>query len=125
MKIVDVIIQSILMLAALASLPMMGREALVWIAFIQFFLGAWQLLSAIIHSFHRDTQQKKTMLGIYWIAVAAYFVVLGLIALFDRDLLLAVWFFCAWIIAVYYYVFCFRLVLYRGNEKRSFLDVAN
>lgn len=125
MRIFDFTIQSILMLGAVGS-AVMGKEGLVFIALVQFAMGCWQLISAIVNTIHRDTEFKKKMIMVYWIAVAGYFVGLAFFGmLFKDDLTIGVWFFSAWIIAIFYYVFTIRLAFYKEESKRSFLDVAN
>lgn len=125
MRIFDFSIQSILLLGAIGS-AVMGKEGLVFIALIQFAMGCWQLISAIVNTIHRDTEFKKKMMMVYWIAVAGYFVGLAFFGLLiQEETLLFAWFFSAWLIAIFYYFFTIRTAFYKDNEHRSFLDIAN
>jgi hypothetical protein len=124
MRIFDFIIQSLLLLAALVSVSL-GKEGLVWLAFMQFFMGIWQLISAIANSFYRTTAFRKKMMLIYWLSVLGYFLVMGGIALFDQEAILATWFFMAWGIAIFYYIYTIRLAFIKEDEKHSFLDIVN
>ena len=104
---------------------LMGKEGIVFIAFLQFFMGAWQLISALVttaNSRHGDAV-RTTTIRIYWAAVAGYFLVLAALGMTIEDLAI-IWFFCAWLIAIYYYVLTIRLV-FVIPERKTFLDVAN
>jgi hypothetical protein len=124
MRIFDFIIQSLLLISALFSISM-GKDGLIWLAFMQFFMGIWQLISAIVNSFHRTTAFRKKMMLIYWLSVLGYFVIMGGIAIFDQEVILATWFFLAWAIAIFYYIYTVRLAFIKEDEKHSFLDIAN
>src|SRR4051812_1364896 len=109
MRIVDFIGQTIMFLAGLFCLAL-GQEALVFLAFLQFFVGSWQIISAIattVNSGHGDPQRTRMIRG-YWIAVAAYFMVLAALALLMKNLAI-IWFFFAWLIAIYYYILTIRI----------------
>jgi hypothetical protein len=124
MRIFDFIVQSIFLAAALFSIAL-GKEWFIWLALVQFFIGIWQLISAIVNSFHRTTAFRKQMMLIYWCAVLFYVVGLGLISIFNTEMILGAWFFSAWFIAIFYYIYTLRLAFVKEDEKRTFLDVAN
>src|ERR1044071_285420 len=99
----DFIIQAIMLSAALLSLST-GKEAVIWIMFIQFFMGCWQVLSAIVSSIVKKSEQRKRQMLIYWLLVLGYFLVLGFLYVMDQKDFAFGWFFSAWGIAVYYMV---------------------
>jgi hypothetical protein len=124
MRIFDLIIQTLLFLLSMLALAF-GKEGYVWILIFQFFMGCWQLLSALICSVRPKTETIKKRMIIYWSLVLGYFIVLGLLAASGMNEMSIIWFFSAWGIAVYYYVFTFQLVINKENSKKSFLDVVN
>ena len=90
---------------------------MIWTALVQFFVGLYQLINAIIVSIRKlAKKQMNDYMKIYWLAVLSYFVIGGLLAfLFEEvangsipndkaERIYAYWFISAWAIAIYYYV---------------------
>lgn len=127
MRILDFTGQTLMLAAALLCLTF-GKEGLVFIAFVQFFMGSWQVLSAIITSFRRNhgDAQRTLMIRIYWIAVLFYFLGLALLGFVidEQKELFYGWFLSAWMIAIYYYVITIRIA-FLHRERKTFLDIAN
>jgi hypothetical protein len=124
MRILDFIIQTLLLFAALFALAF-GKEGVIAITFIQFFVGSWQLLSAIITvslKDHGNPYRRKTI-RLYWLLVLIYFVVLALVAITQIEFLIGIWFFSAWILAIYYYIFTIRLTFINDKEKTSMWQI--
>jgi hypothetical protein len=119
MRIFDFIGQTFMFLLALLCL-LMGGEGLVFIAFIQFFIGVWQLISAIMTTAGSDHGDpiRTLMIRIYWGAVIGYFAILTALGLLMKDLAIF-WFFCAWLIAIYYYVLVIRIAFASKKEKSN------
>jgi hypothetical protein len=128
MRILDICVQSLLIgLAAVSLLSVDGGFILV--AFVQFFIGVWQLLSAIISTSKMKQYPEliRKRLKIYWLLVAVYFLValvLYVLAPMDKSLGFFAWFFSAWGIAIYYFILTIAMLRKKG-EKNSYLDVMN
>ena len=101
-----------------------GYFIFIWI--LQFLTGVWQLLSATATSsntIHGNPERTK-MIRIYWGWVAGYFIILALLYVFSiYQMITLVWFFSAWLIAGYYYIFTIRLA-FMNPVRKTFLDVA-
>ncbi|HEY0029521.1 MAG TPA: hypothetical protein VGC65_02090 [Bacteroidia bacterium] len=126
MRLLDFTGQTLMLAAALFSLAF-GKEGVILIAFVQFFMGVWQLLSAIIYSVRekRKGSQRVFLIRIFWLSVLVYFLGLTLLGLFMKENgIIYFWFFSAWIIAVYYYVITIH-VTFKDPERKTFLDIAN
>ena len=118
MRTFDFIIQTMLLSAALFVLSL-GKEAIIWIGILQFFIGCWQVISGIAtaFSFSQLNDYGKKNIKLYWILVLVYFLGLGILYLTKNSYIWGTWFFLAWGIAIYYYVFTIKLVF--QNEKNS------
>ena len=96
----------------------------MFIMLVQFFMGIWQLLSAmatVANSTHGNPWRTKRI-RMYWLMVAVYFGVLGLLCLVTREAGIF-WFYSAWLIAIYYYVLTIRLTF--PQQRKTFMDVVN
>lgn len=130
MRKLDFIVQTMLLgLAALAILSgiVIDKGFFVWVMFVQFFTGIWQLLSALLtvaDNSHGSAYRTKTIRS-YWLMVAIYFVVLALLSLLTTNLFAMIWFSLAWLIAVYYYVFTINLAFKRITERKTFMDIVS
>lgn len=93
------------------------KEVLIWTALVQFFVGLYQLINAIIVTIRKMAKkQMNDYLKIYWLAVLSYFVIGGLLVfLFEEvaqgsishqksERIYSYWFVSAWFIAIYYFV---------------------
>lgn len=124
----DFIVQTLLLgltLLFAISAVIVDNGIFIMIWFMQFFVGCWQLLSAIITSVNANhgDQERTKMIRAYWLAVVIYFVVLAALCVTKIEIAMLIWFSLAWIIAVYYYVITIKLT-FRKNRK-TYLDVAN
>jgi hypothetical protein len=129
MRKLDLIIQSLLLLPALAFVPaivMIDKGFLVWILILQFFLGIVQVLSALITTMNTENASafRKRAIRIYWLLVLVYCIIISVLLLAKMETVAMIWFFSAWGIAIYYYVFTWRMVTGTTQRKR-FLDVLN
>jgi hypothetical protein len=122
MRIFDFIGQTFLFLIGLFCLAL-GHEALVFIGFLQFFVGIWQLISAIATTanLRHGDPQRSLLIRVYWIAVGIYFVILAALGMLVKELAL-VWFFSAWLIAIYYYILIIRIT-FLSPKRTGFMDV--
>jgi hypothetical protein len=102
------------------------KEYFAFFLCAQFITGAWQLLSAFITAMKKDhgNGYRTKSIRIYWMLVVFYFGILALLFVFGVNTIAMVWFFSAWLIAIYYYVFTIRL-LFVKTARKTFLDVAN
>jgi fatty acid desaturase len=102
-----------------------GFFILLWL--VQFLIGCWQLLSAVLTTLDigHGNRERTRMIRIYWMAVAIYFVVLAAVFFMLPEIVGITWFFTAWLIAVYYYVFTIKLIFGKSQVRETFLDVAN
>ena len=124
MRIFDFIGQTFMFLLALLCL-LMGEEGFVFIGLLQFFVGVWQIISAIAttaQTKHGDPI-RTLLIRIYWVAVAVYFFVLAALGVAIKDAAI-IWFFSAWLIAIFYYIIVIRIA-FVSKPKKSFLDIAN
>ena len=128
MRTFDFIIQTMLLSAAVFVL-FAGREAIIWIGIIQFFVGCWQVISGIANAIAHGSLNDygKRNIKIYWLLVLFYFLGLGLTYITKLSYVWGTWFFLAWGLAIYYYVFTIKLAFpsNKGGDKKSFLDIAN
>ncbi|MFL5764869.1 MAG: hypothetical protein ACJ77K_13070 [Bacteroidia bacterium] len=124
MRIVDFIGQTFMFLLGLCCL-LMGKEGLVFIAFLQFFMGAWQIISAIVTSVNRKhgDPSRALLMRIYWIAVGVYFIILAGLGIAVGDIAI-VWFFTAWLIAIYYFIITIRIA-FTPQKPKQFPDAFN
>ncbi|MDQ3049156.1 MAG: hypothetical protein M3R27_16545 [Bacteroidota bacterium] len=125
MRKVDFIGQTVLFAAAIISLLVFGNEGPLVVALVQFFVGGWQIISAIITSatINGDKILSRIML-FYWGFVVLYAIgFLGMLFTVERQIFIF-WFFSAWFIAIYYYVFTCKWA-FTPMVKKSFLDIAN
>lgn len=95
----------------------------------QFCIGLQQLASAFITSdrkkYYSSFHTKGTR--IFWAAVLVYFLVLTIFIAFCEIRIIVTWFYTAWFIAVYYYIFTLKLVygqdcihnFFRKNVNKS------
>lgn len=129
MKLTNIITQSILLGVSLITIflaiinnpsydgGIKWKEVLIWTALVQFFVGLYQLINAIIVTIRKMAKkQMNDYLKVYWLAVLSYFVIGGLLAfLFEEvthgsiphnksERVYAYWFVSAWFIAIYYFV---------------------
>ena len=128
MRAVDFFIQTLLFAAVLIS-TITGKDFPIWLALIQFFVGLWQLASALLNSFVWKSlpRMAQTKLRNYWLSVMVYFVVLGVLYMIFKEsnfMIPGIWFASAWILAVYYYVFTIQL-LFPKSKQTTFMDIAN
>lgn len=128
MRIFDFSIQCLIFAVALLS-ALTGKDFIIWLAFIQFFMGAWQLLSALVNTIlmKRLPANTKRQFRYYWLGVLVYFVVMAILFTgFGRmtELLPVAWFFVAWLLAIYYFIITTKLVFYQ-NKRSTYLDIAN
>lgn len=128
MRVFDFSIQTLLFVAVLLS-TLTGKEFPVWLALIQFFVGLWQLISALINTAQRSQlpREFRHRLNLYWLGVLVYFVVLALLYVTLGSIsewIPGIWFLSAWILAVYYYVWSYQMA-HPKKETHSFLDIAN
>jgi hypothetical protein len=111
----------------LISAFMIEKGYLIWLAVLQFLLGAWQLLSAsatVANRKHGNTFRTKNI-RIYWLSVMIYFAILGALYVFSSRDAAFIWFPFAWGIAIYYYVITIKLAFGKTQERKTFLDIAN
>lgn len=130
MRKIDFSIQTILLTAAvLSGIAAMVAEAgyAIFGAMAMFLIGVWQLLSAAATSTNRahGNQYRTNSIRLYWILVAVYFVVLAVFWFSRMEQVATIWFFTAWGIAIYYYVFTIRLAFMHTGEKKTFMDIGN
>jgi hypothetical protein len=130
MKKIDFIIQTLLLFFALMFLVfalIIDNGFFIMILITQFFVGCWQLISAFLTSLDRrhGNPERTKAIRIFWIGVLIYFVVLGILFNGLQEMIWVVWFFTAWLIAIYYYVFTIKLTFGKFAERRTFLDIAN
>lgn len=129
MKLTNIITQSILLGVSLITIflaiinnpsydgGIKWKEVLIWTALVQFFVGLYQLINALIVTIRKMAKkQMNDYLKVYWLAVLSYFVIGGLLAfLFEEvahgsishnksERVYAYWFVSAWFIAIYYFV---------------------
>lgn len=126
MRIFDFIVQTILIAVALLSLCT-GHDILIWVAIVQFLIGSWQLLSAIITSikYRSDSGFRKNTIKLYWLLVVIYFAGLGILYVMEEKEIIYVWFYAAWLIALYYYAATIKMLSDNNKDKKTFLDVVN
>lgn len=128
MKKFDFIIQSIFMLIALYLLfqSIVDKAVLMFFPFLQFFTGAWQLLSAFILSLALNNKQYSRVIKHYWISVVIYFLMLfaGIYNMYESKIFFSIIFYSAWIIALYYYYHTYKKAFEKQN-KHTFLDILN
>ncbi|MGZ4035355.1 MAG: hypothetical protein ACXVP4_10865 [Bacteroidia bacterium] len=130
MKKFDFAIQTLLLTVAVVSaigVLLVDEGFLVLTLFVQFLTGCWQLISAFAaaaNNNHGNIHRTKAI-RIFWIAVIIYFVVLALLFYVGIEILMISWFFSAWLIAIYYYVFTIKLVFGKYKERKTYLDIAN
>ena|SRR6218665_1559040 len=100
------------------------KGMLMFILLIQFFMGIWQLLSAMatVANTTHGNPARTTQIRLYWLLVAVYFAILGLLYLLSTGAAF-MWFYSAWLIAVYYYVLTIRLTF--PQQRKTFMDVVN
>lgn len=128
MRAFDFFIQTLLFAAVLIS-TITGRDFPVWLALIQFFMGVWQVISALLNSIIWKSLPRlaQTKLRNYWFGVVVYFAVLGFLYIafaHNNFLIPGIWFATAWILAIYYYVFTIQL-LFPKTKQSTFMDIAN
>jgi len=108
------------------------KEVLIWTALVQFFVGLYQLINAIIVTIRKlAKKQMNDYLKIYWLAVLSYFVIGGLLAfLFEEvahgsipnnkaERIYAYWFVSAWGIAIFYFVITVKEWLEYKQQKTN------
>lgn len=108
------------------------KEVLIWTALVQFFVGLYQLINAIVVTIRRIAKkQMNDYLKIYWLAVLSYFVIGGLLAfLFEEvahgsipnnktERIYAYWFVSAWFIAIYYFVITIKDWLENKSQQTT------
>ncbi len=126
MRKVDFAVQTLLFAAAICSLAAFGKEGPIVVALAQFFMGVWQLISAGITTakINGDTDRRTIML-IYWASVILY--ASGFLGLYfiDKEEFFIGWFFGAWLIAIYYYIYTCKLAFGIEPKKKSFLEIVN
>ena len=130
MRKLDFIIQTILFgltLAVAAACVVINKEFMLFGGVTMFLIGAWQLLSgaATVLNTNHTIPFRKNGIRAYWLAVLIYFVVLAALAFVKQEAFLLIWFFVAWIIAIYYYVFTIKLTFWKPDERKTFMDVVN
>ena len=130
MKKFDFAIQTLLLTAAISSFIadlLVDKGFFVLTLFVQFLMGCWQLISAFAEAANNNhgNIQRTNEIRIFWIAVIIYFVVLTLLFFVRAEILMISWFFSAWLIAIYYYVFTIKLVFGKYKERKTYLDIAN
>ena len=130
MRKLDFAIQTLLLLSALLFLItglLIDKGLFIMIWLVQFFIGCWQIISAFatsVNSNHGNPIRTK-MIRIYWAAVLVYFVILAALLFALPEIIGITWFFTAWLIAIYYYVFTVKLTFGKFEERKTYLDVAN
>lgn len=129
MKKIDFIIQLIMFVFA-ACFVLAGIVHLsffILLAYLQFFVGSWQLISAVVTTAtaNRLEKQHQHALRKYWILVVIYFV--GFVALIGinkiHNIVFVLWFFSAWAIAVYYFLITKKLA--QQHKHKTFLEILN
>jgi hypothetical protein len=119
------LLSAAILLAVSALLIDKGVFILIWV--VQFFMGCWQLISAIITSVdnnHGNDARTKTV-RFYWLVVLIYFVAFIPLYILGVELIACIWFFSAWIIAIYYYIFTIKFAFGKYQERKTYLDIAN
>jgi hypothetical protein len=127
MKKFDFIVQATLLVAAF-TLLFLGKNGLVFIAFIQFGMGFWQLISAAITTINKEQKNnfKKNVMLMYWSFVMIYFITLTLLIFWaHNDTVLISFFYSAWLIAIYYAVITFKIAFASTLKRKTFYDVVN
>jgi len=108
------------------------KEVLIWTALVQFFVGLYQLINAIIVTIRKlAKKQMNDYLKIYWLAVLSYFVIGGLLAFLIEEVahgsipnnkaerIYAYWFVSAWGIAIFYFVITIKDWLEYKQQKTN------
>lgn len=130
MRKLDFILQTILLgttLLFLGAALLIDKGFLLWIGILQFLIGCEQLLSGLItiaNSKHSNAMRTRGI-RTYWILVLSYFALLAAFYLCGATDLAFAWFFTAWGIAIYYYVFTIKLAFKEAAERKTFFDVVN
>lgn len=123
----DFAIQTLLFAFALLSgiyALLYEKGMFIFILLVQFFMGIWQLLSAmatVANTTHGNPRRTKHI-RMYWLMVAVYFGVLGLLFLITGHAAIF-WLHSAWLIAIYYYVLTIRLTF--PQQRKTFMDAVN
>lgn len=130
MRKLDFALQTILLgitvLVVVAAL-LIDKGQIFWAGMLQFLIGCEQLLSGLItvvKTKHNNSYRTRGI-RIYWLLVLIYFSVLAVLYGSGSDEIAFAWFFSAWGIAVYYYVFTIKLAFGKTVERTTFLDIAN
>lgn len=130
MKKFDFIIQMILFVFAICLIfgAIFNPVTLVLLGYLQFFVGCWQVLSAFITfaDYSNLSQRNQTHFKRYWLMVILYFMVLIGITYLNKPYadLFFIWFYCAWIIAAYYFIITKNILQQKTNHK-TFLEIIN
>jgi hypothetical protein len=123
----DLVIQSILMMAAIGAC--LSEAVLILLSLIQLLMGIWQLISATASSFRMKNYSTRIhkLILLYWAAVIMYGLVgvLTYASVASEQEPLLTWFFSAWIIAIYYFVITIMRLREKEKIRQTFLDLMN
>ncbi|TND10656.1 MAG: hypothetical protein FD123_298 [Bacteroidetes bacterium] len=122
-KIIDASLQTIFLLAALV-----GVFTPFLILYAMFFIGLLQLTTALVTTILWRKEANRTAVNIrtYWIMVIVYFAGLAVLyaahsAGFIDEIITGIWFFSAWIIAIYYYLLTLRMAFAKEKTDSQIL----
>lgn len=128
MKTTDVIIQSLFLLTAIGLLIYSAweTEAFMMIMILQFWLGAWQILSFLISLLSIKRFSESIKAGyIYYAATVFIYMVIGFagsLIRIDETYTMLYLFGPPWLIALYYYRLCILKMKFK-KEDHAFLSI--
>lgn len=108
---VDYYLQLVLFILAGVCILATPFGGLIYLFFLQFFVGSWQLLSAILSgAAHWKSDTGRLNIRYYWMGVAVWIGVMVLVMLFEKQTYDVVgifgfcWLVLSWGLAVYYFL---------------------
>lgn len=108
---IDFYLQVVLFALAGVCIITIPFGGLIYLLFLQFFVGSWQLLSAILSgATHWKTDTGRLNIRYYWLGVAAWMAVMAVVLLLEKggnDVMGVIgfcWLLVSWGLAVYYFL---------------------
>jgi hypothetical protein len=108
---IDFYLQIVLFALAGVCIITMPFGGLIYLLFLQFFVGCWQLLSAILSgTTHWKSDTGRLNIRYYWLGVGVWMAVMALVLLLEKggnDVMGVIgfgWLLVSWALAVYYFL---------------------
>ncbi len=119
---IDFYLQVVMFVLAGVCIITIPFGGLIYLLFLQFFVGCWQLLSAILSgTTHWKSDTGRFNIRYYWMGVAVWMVIMALVFVLEKggnDAMGSIgfgWLLVSWGLAVYYFLITRKYVKQTAN----------